>query len=103
MLGSVISMQAWLRLSPYAFVVLNILARGFGAEAYHDDGRKAQDEAGDEFVNLEDFGGEARELLFSKLEQRWRGIVVVEASQVAVGVGHFVDVILVERVFWLHN
>lgn len=41
---------------------LNFFAGGLGAEAYDHDGRKAQDEAGHEFVNLEDFGGEAGEV-----------------------------------------
>ena len=43
-------------------LLLNLLARGFGAEAYDDDGREAEHEAGDEFVNLEDFGGESGEV-----------------------------------------
>ena len=39
-----------------------LFARSLGAEAYDDDGRKAQNEARHEFVNLEDFGGEAGEV-----------------------------------------
>lgn len=42
--------------------LLNLLTGGLGAEAYDHDGRKAKHEAGNEFVNLEDFGAEAREV-----------------------------------------
>ena len=41
---------------------LNFLARCLGAEAYDHDGGEAKHKAGDEFVNLEDFGGEAGEV-----------------------------------------
>ena len=40
----------------------NFFARGFGQEAYDNDGGEAKHEAGDEFVNLEDFGGESGEV-----------------------------------------
>ena len=43
-------------------LVLDFLAGGFGQEAYDHDGRKAKHEAGDEFVNLENFGGESGEV-----------------------------------------
>ena len=43
-------------------LVLDFFAGGLGAEAHHHDGHKAQDEAGHQFVNLEDFGAEAREV-----------------------------------------
>ena len=43
-------------------LVLNLFAGGLGAEADDHDGRKAEHEAGNEFVDLEDFGGEAGEV-----------------------------------------
>ena len=40
----------------------DFFARGLGAEAHDHDGRKAKHESGNEFVNLEDFGGESGEV-----------------------------------------
>ena len=43
-------------------LLLDFLAGGLGQKAHHHDGHKAEHEPGDQLVNLEDFGREAREV-----------------------------------------